>query len=182
MAKAKEQDKVLTQPTAEEEQEEYSMMHNEPSLVKLRDKEVKVYWLHNETKSKITKIFLEDVKEDEERKVLTKAAAAILLDSPNCYWTLTFMWGLCWKVKWRWMYYIKGYSDAELLPIIAEGKKKVPLAAYLTATMLLQDMRETIKMMSRKEVRAFQAAQLGAQLGQQGKSTTASQNAEPSSE
>lgn len=182
MAKATDQEKVLKQPTQEEEQMEYSMMHNEPSLVKLRNKDVKIYWIHNETKSKITKIFLSQEKEDEERKVLTKAAAAILLDSPNCFWTLTFMWGLCWKIKWRWMYYIKGYSDAELLPLISEAKKKVPLAAYLTATMLLADMKETIKMMSRKEVRAFQAAQLGAQLGQVQRNTNVSQNADSSSE
>lgn len=179
---AKEPTKVPKEPTEEQEREEASIVRNAPSIVKLRDKDVKIYWMHNETKAKITDIFLEEVPESEERKVLNKAAAAILLDGPNCYWTLSFLGGLIWKIKWRWMYYVKGYSDTELLPIIAEGKKKIPLAAFLSATMLLTEMKDTMMMMSRREVRRFQAERYMERLGQQGKSTNASPNADSSSE
>lgn len=119
-----------------------SVVENTPTEVELRGKKIKIYWLRRETMRKMSHIMLSD---GDESKISCKCAALILL---NSYWKIKlFHWAL-----WRWMYYVNQYYDKELEPIINEGKKKVPLEGYLTTTILLTGMKDTMMTMTRKEV------------------------------
>jgi hypothetical protein len=64
---------------------------------------------------------------------------------------LTFWWGK-----------VKGYTDEQMLPIIIEGKKKLPLIAHWTIMVYSADMRtDTIKM-TKTEAEQFRAELLSA--------------------
>lgn len=127
----------------EEEQKNLdAVVENTPTEVMLRNRKVKIYWLRRETMRRMSHIMLSD---GDESKVSCKCAAMILL---NGYWKIKMFYWLL----WRWMYYVRQYYDKELEPIISEGKKKVPLEGYLTATILLTGMKDTMMTMTRKEV------------------------------
>lgn len=142
--------RVKRQPTEEEQKELSDIMSNEPSYVELRGKKVKIGWMHNGTIAKVRKITLGEHKD--ESMISTKCAAAMLL---NGYWKIKLLY---W-IKWRWMYYFKQYYESELMPIIEEAKKKVPVLQYYINTTSLIGMRDTMIAMTRKEVERFQAGQ-----------------------
>jgi hypothetical protein len=52
---------------------------------------------------------------------------------------------------WRWFFYIKQYGDHELMKVIAVGKKKIPVEDYLTATIYLTAMKDTMMTMTKEE-------------------------------
>ena len=137
----------IKEPTGEQEKELWSIRKNGASDVRIPGtrKKYKIRWLKNETSWKITDILQ---KEGEDRKTSSKVAAAIVL---NDYWKLKFAW---W-IQWRWFYYVKQYTDEQLLPIVMEGKKKVPQEAYYGITMLAIGMRDTIMTMKKDEVKRF---------------------------
>ena len=68
------------------------------------------------TMRKLTHIML---AKDNDAKVSCMSAALIIL---NDFWKIKFLY----PILWRWFFYIKQYTDDELFPIIAAGKKKVP--------------------------------------------------------
>ena len=72
------------------------------------------------------------------------------------------MW---WWALWRWYFYVRQYSEAELLPLIELSKKKVPLETYLTATIYLTAMKDTVMQMTRKEAETILRGRYGAASG-----------------
>lgn len=147
MAKAK------RQPTAEEQKNLDEVLENSVSEVELRGKKIKVRWMRKGTLRKISNIMLSD---DDEMKVTTKCAAAMVL---NGYWKLKFRWWYLWR-KW---YYINQYTDDELSKIIDEGKKKVPVLPYYINIISLTEMKDTILAMTREEVERYRQGQVTAQ-------------------
>lgn len=147
MAKAK------RQPTAEEQKNLDEVLENSVSEVELRGKKIKIRWMHKGTLRKISHIMLSD---DDEMKVTTKCAAAMVL---NGYWKLKFRWWYLWR-KW---YYINQYTDDELSKIIDEGKKKVPVLPYYINIISLTEMKDTILAMTREEVERYRQGQVTAQ-------------------
>lgn len=132
--------------TREQEQELNSIAENTPSVVMVGKKKVKVEWLRRGTLRKFTDIMLDKRDDlDSESKVTCKLAAVVVL---NGYWKIKFYYPLL----WRWYYYIKQYTDEQLLPIIDEGKKKVQLQEYYMIMMLSQGLKDTHKTMTREEV------------------------------
>lgn len=147
MAKAK------RQPTAEEQKNLDEVLENSVSEVELRGKKIKIRWMRKGTLRKISHIMLSD---DDEMKVTTKCAAAMVL---NGYWKLKFRWWYLWR-KW---YYINQYTDDELSKIIDEGKKKVPVLPYYINIISLTEMKDTILAMTREEVERYRQGQVTAQ-------------------
>lgn len=149
-------EKGTTQPTEQDERTLNSVIENEADIVELRGKKVKVRWLGYFALRKMTKVMLDEGAD--EQSVLCKSVAAIKL---NGYWKIKFLW---WAL-WRWYFYVKQYTEKELLPIVECAKKKVPLESYLTATILLTAMKDTAMQMTRKEAENILQGRYGAASG-----------------
>lgn len=164
--------KNIKQPTLDEQKELNDILTRKATYIEVRNKKWKSAPLFNGTLRKMTDIFLSEKEED---KVNAKCAAAFLL---NGYWSIKFFY---WIV-WRWMYYVKQYTNAELLPYILECKKKMGVEEYFLATISLTEMTDTWKQMTRKEVQAIQVELASAQLGLSQKSTQTSSRSNTTSE
>lgn len=147
--------RAISEPTKDDERELNAIRKDEATEVGIPGtrKKYRIRWMKHETLWKITDIVLED-KED--RKTGCKIGAAVVL---NDYWKLKFWW---WAL-WRWFYYVRQYSDEQMLPIVMEGKKKVPQAAFYEITMYSIGMRDTIMTMKKEEVERFLQEHRGVQ-------------------
>ena len=107
----------------------------------IRGKKFGVRWIKKGIIRKLSDVIITSKNEDE---VSAKCASLILL---NSYWKVKlFHW-----VYWRYLWY--KYSDEELFEITMLAKKKVDLQtqAYLTNTIYLIGMKDTMMTMTRKE-------------------------------
>ena len=83
--------------------------------------------------------------------------------------TALFVLNGFWKIKlfywllWRWYSYIKEYSQEQLLPVIMEAKKKIPLYQYWMNMVLTLDMRDDWMTMTKKEAEQYQAELISAE-------------------
>ncbi len=152
---------MIKQPDIEAQKELNSIIENIPDIVYIRDKKYKIKWLHKGTIRKITNIAL---KEDNDDKASYQVAACIIL---NGFLKLK----LIYPFLWRWFYYVKQYTEADLTQVLAVGKKKIPLQAYFVNTILMTDMRDTMMMMTKKEVYTIRQEQSTAQAGSSPKTT-----------
>ena len=84
-----------------------------------------------------------------------KEAALIVL---NGYWKRR----LFWPFLWRWWALWRGWTESQYTPIIAAGKKKVPLTAHWTNMAFSVDMRTDWMTMTRKEAELYRAELLSA--------------------
>lgn len=135
----------LKQPDLEAQELEDSILENTPEVFQFRegDRKWRVGWTYYGSLRKVSHLMVS--KEEDEGKVVTKCAAALLCDS---VWKQWFVYWLL----WRWMYYIKQYTDAELLPLLKLAQKKIPLVEYSSCIMLLTGMKDTMMAMTRKEL------------------------------
>ena len=61
-----------------------------------------------------------------------------------------------WRIWGKW----RGYTDAQMMPIIIEGKKKIPLTAHWTVMAFTADMRTDWMNLTKKEAEQYQAERL----------------------
>lgn len=143
--------KKITQPSESSQNLLDAIMDDTPSIVSIPNtkKKYKVRWLKKGTQRKFTHIMSE---EKDSTKISSKCAAVIIL---NDFWKIKFIYPLL----WRWFYYFKQYNDAQLIPIIAEGKKKVPAEAFWTNITLLTGMKDTMMTMTKEEVERIRQEQ-----------------------
>lgn len=132
----------IRQPSLDDERQLLSLIDNEPTEVALGDRQITLRMLNGHAQHKITQILLAKGRED---MVSCKCVAAARL---NGYFKIKFLWWLL----WRWYFYIRQYSEADLAQAVAEIKKKIPLTDYLANTTYLIGIRETIMQMNREEV------------------------------
>lgn len=71
----------------------------------------------------------------------------------NDYWKIKFFHRF---LSWWWGK-VKGYTDEQMLPIIREGKKKLPLTAHWTIMAYSADMRTDMIKMTKTEAEAYRA-------------------------
>ena len=71
----------------------------------------------------------------------------------NGYWALR----LIYPFKWRIWAYLRGYTEAQVMPIITEGKKKLQLTAHWTNMAFSVDMRTDWMRMTKKEAEQYRA-------------------------
>lgn len=95
-----------------------------------------------------------------------KCACTIVL---NSYWKLRLFYPL----KWRIWAFLRGYSEAQMQPIIAEGKKKLPLVPFWENMVYLTDMRADWMRMTVKEAETFRAEQISVENQLSSRSTPA---------
>lgn len=149
-----------------DERELFGVAENETEYVTVRNKRMAFRDLQGWARHKITKIIL---KEGDEYAVTCKCVAAARL---NSYFAIKFLW---WFL-WRWYYYVRNYTDSELVEAVALIKKKVAPGSYLLVTTLLIGMRETMMQMNRAEVSATLQEHSGDKAGKSAKSVSISQS------
>lgn len=147
-------------PTMDEERALFGAVENETEYIEIRNKRFSFRDLTGWAKHKITKILLNE--NGDEFAVSCKCIAAARL---NSYFAIK----LFWFILWRWYYYIKNYTDSELVEAVALIKKKVAPGSYLLNTTLLIGMRETIMTMNREEVAASLREHSGGKAGKSAK-------------
>ena len=127
--------KKLEQPSLDSERLLDEILGDSVELVSMRGrkKSYPVRWMKPGTMRKLTHIML--AKDN---------AALIIL---NDFWKIKFLY----PILWRWFFYIKQYTDDELFPIIAAGKKKVPAKNFFMNITLLTEMKDTIMIMKKEE-------------------------------
>lgn len=174
MARKKVEEPHVEQPTEAQQRVYKSMVDDTPTEVGIlrTEKKYLIHWLKNGTIAKLSRLLIhkgetdnEDENADnnvmsviiEDSKLASKAAAAIIL---NGYWRIKFKY---WFL-WRWFYYVRQYDSLQLQPIIAEGKKKVPLIQFYGTTTLLTGVKDTLMQMRTKEVERTLQEQALAQL------------------
>ena len=131
----------IQQPTEEEQKRLDDVLENSTDYVAIRGKRFGIKWLHRGTIRKLTHVLHSCKNEDE---VTARCASLIIL---NNWWKIKMFHWIYWRMLW------KKYTDTELTDIIAIGKKKVESQKleYLSATMFLTGMKDTIMTMTRKE-------------------------------
>lgn len=136
--------KKIGQPSVESERLLDDILGDSVDMVSLRGRKKRyaVGWMRPGTARKLTHVVL---GKGNDGKVSCMCAALIVL---NGFWKIKFFY----PVFWRWLYYVRQYTDVELFPVIAAGKKKVPLQAYLMNITLLTEMKDTILIMKKEEV------------------------------
>jgi len=77
---------------------------------------------------------------------------AVIL-SLNSWWKILLLY----PIKWRIWAYFREYTDEQMTPIIAEGKKKLPLTAHWMNMAYSVDMRTDWKKMTTKEAEQYRA-------------------------
>lgn len=77
--------------------------------------------------------------------------AAIL--ATNSFWGLLFIY----PIRWRIWAYFRGYTESQVMPIIVEGKKKLPLMAHWTNMAFCADMRTDWMRMTKAEAEQYRA-------------------------
>lgn len=136
--------KPIKEATREDEKLLKSVTHNYADKVQVRNTTYNVRWMHPATCDRITCL---TQKDGNDNKIIAQGAALIVLGG---FWkTHLFYWLL-----WRWFYYIKQYSAAELTPILNTAQKKTAsevMAAYLNAMMLLHALSDAKKQMTKQE-------------------------------
>ena len=141
---AKKNEKPIKEATREDEKLLKSVTHNYPDKVQVRNTTYNVRWMHPATCDRITCLIHKDGNDN---KIISQAAALIVLGG---FWkTHLFYW-----ILWRWFYYIKQYSAAELTPIVETAQKKTAreeAMAFLSAMMLVHGLSDAKKMMTKQE-------------------------------
>ncbi|MCM1295394.1 MAG: hypothetical protein NC311_07605 [Muribaculaceae bacterium] len=132
----------VQQPSLDDERQLLGIIDNEATEIPLGKRVIRMRMLTGHAQHRITQVLLGKGRED---MVSCKCVAAARL---NGYFKIKFLW---WLV-WRWYFYIRQYSEADLAPAVAEIKKKVPLTDYLANTTYLIAIRETMMQMNREEV------------------------------
>lgn len=154
----------IKQPSVSAQRTYASIRDNDATVVTIlgTKKRYKIRWLKNGQIERLSRLLIrkgdtdnEDGKKDnaldailEDSKIACRAAAIIILDG---YWKLKFRY---WFL-WRWFYYIRQYDNVQLQDLLEEGKKKVPLAPFLTTIMSLTGAKATLMNMRTAEAEAI---------------------------
>lgn len=140
------------------------IVENSTTIVPIQGtkRSVKLRWMHPYTIERITKVWIErdlasaeirggnDVAKDmcKEPYFAFKEAALMILNNDI---KIRIFYGLL----WRWLAF--RYSEVQMSPIIAEGKKKLPLMAHYETMAYSLDMRTDMMKMTKKEAEQYQA-------------------------
>lgn len=148
--------KKINQPTNDEQRDLLNVMINGIDYCELRGRKIGLRWTTGETLKKITSVMLD--KNGDESKVSCKCAAAIILR--GWFKMKMFYW-----ILWRWFYFVKGYGDHELKPLIELAQKKTPVTQYYEVMTLLTGLKITKEIMTREEVQRIQTERIGVSDG-----------------
>jgi len=132
---------IMEQPNNATQQKLNDILENGKDVIEIRGKKYSIGWIKKGVIRKLSDTILTCKKEDE---LSARCASLVLL---NGYWKIFFFHWFYWRYLWR------KYSDEELLEVFLIAKKKVDsqTRAYLTNTIYLIGMKDTVMTMTRKE-------------------------------
>lgn len=160
----------MKQPNINQRKEYMDIVNDAVSIVPIRGtkKKVKLRWIKPYTMERLTDLWIErdlasakvsdgsDVLKDlaKEPYFSFKEAALMILNNDL---KIRFLYPL----YWRWL--ARRYDETQMVGIIAEGKKKLPLMAHYKIMLCSMDMRtDTVKMTAKEAERYRQELLLGA--------------------
>ena len=154
----------MKQPTLEERKEYMDIVEDSVSVVPIKGtkRSVRIRWIKPYTMERITKIWLErdlasvevekgsDVLKDlaKEPYFAFKEAALMILNHDI---KIRLFYG----IYWRWLAH--KYDETQIVDIISEGKKKLPLMAHFGVIAYSTDMRTDWMKMMAKEAERYRA-------------------------
>lgn len=131
-------------------------------------KKVKIRGVKPYTLERITKLWLErdsmTIPDDSASTLKSMCAEPYFAIKEALYFVLNSWW----KIKlWHgfltfWWSKVKGYTEEQMLPIIMEGKKKLPLTAHWMIMAYSADMRTDMVKMTKAEAEQYRAELLSA--------------------
>ncbi|MCQ2231418.1 MAG: hypothetical protein MJZ30_06170 [Paludibacteraceae bacterium] len=163
---------VVEQPTEADERALLEYLSDKKEDVQIGDRTYRLGPLRKGTRLFVTNLLLKEAdpewgdtkKQMFEDKMQSKIAAAYLL---NSWWSLFFLFGVVWHFYWRWLYYVKQYTDSDYSALMLLCKKKAEkqTRAFMQNTTLTTVTKMTTMMMTRDEVKRTQVAHSGEQHG-----------------
>ena len=138
---------------------------NKPAIVGIpgTQKVVKLYGVKPYTLEKITELWIERdvnaVPEDSASTLKSMCSEPYFAVREALYFVLNSWWkiNLFHKFLTFWWGKVKGYTEEQMLPIILEGKKKLPLTAHWMIMAYSADMRTDMMKMTKKEAEQYRA-------------------------
>ena len=155
------------QPTLAQRQEYVAHESAQPSRVQIpgTKRTITLREMHPGTIEKITQIWIErDLAAAELKKAsdvakdLAKEPYFAFKEAAAYYLNNDIKLRLFWPFLWRWWAF--RYTESQMLPIIIEGKKKLPLSAHYETMAYSMDTRTDWVSMTKKEAEQYQAEQL----------------------
>ena len=159
----------MKQPTLEQRKEYMDIVENSVSVVPIKGtrRKVRIRWMKPYTIERITKVWIErdlasasinkgsDVLKDlaKEPYFAFKEAALMILNHDI---KIRLFYGL----YWRWLAF--RYNETQMVDIIDEGKKKLPLMAHYGILVYSLDMRTDAMKMTTKEAEQYRQELLSA--------------------
>ena len=154
----------MEKPTLEQRIEYNNIVENSATVVPIEGtkRSVKLRWMHPYTIERITKVWVEremasakvksgpEVVKDlaKEPYFAFKEAALMILNNDI---KIRLFYG----IYWRLLAFL--YTEVQIVPIIAAGKKKLPLMAHYEIMAFSLDMRTDMMKMTKKEAEQYQA-------------------------
>ena len=159
----------MKQPTLAQRQEYVAHESALPSRVRIpgTKRSITLKEMHPGTIQFVTKIWIErDLasvkigKGADVLKDLAKEPYFVFKEAAAYYLNHDIKLRLVWPFLWRWWAF--RYTESQMLPIIIEGKKKLPLTAHYETIAYSTDMRTDWMKMTTKEAEQYQAEQASA--------------------
>lgn len=151
----------MKQPSLKSRKEYIDIVNDAPTLVRIGKKTFKLHWLKPYTLERLTDIWVErdlaSAKADDAKDVAKdmlkepyfafKEAALMILNHD-------IKIRLFYPLLWRWLAH--KYSETQIVKVVYEGKKKLPLMAHYETMAYSKDMRTDMKKMTKKEAEQYQ--------------------------
>ena len=136
-----------------------------PTVVQIPDtkKSVRISGVKPYTLEKITQLWLKRdsmaIPEDSASTLKSMCAEPYFAVKEALYFVLNdwFKINLFHRFLTFWWAKVKGYTEEQMLPIIMEGKKKLPLTAHWMIMAYSADMRTDMMKMTKKEAEEYRA-------------------------
>lgn len=156
--------KKIEQPSLTYEQALNMITENKEESVTVRGRKFSFKDITKGAILKVTDLML--TLSDDDPKRSCKCAAALVC---NSWWQVKAFFGIGWRLRWMWYYYVRQYTDAELVPVVQLAKKKVEMEmlSSMINTTSLTAMKMTRIARNREEASLSQAASGTAARGQQ---------------
>lgn len=154
----------MKQPTLAQRKEYLDIVNDSVSVVPIKGtkRSVRLRWMKPYTMERITQVWIErdlasakvekgsDVLKDlaKEPYFAFKEAALMILNHDI---KIRLFYG----IYWRWLAF--RYNETQMVDIIAEGKKKLPLMAHFETMAYSMDMRTDMRTMTKKEAEQYRA-------------------------
>jgi hypothetical protein len=154
----------MKQPTLEQRKEYMDIVNDSVSIVPIKGtkKKYRIRWMKPYTMERITQVWIErelasaQIKEGEDvLKDLCKEPYFAFKEAALMILNHDIKIRLFYGIYWRWLAF--RYNEAQIVDVVAAGKKKLPLMAHYETMAYSMDMRTDWMKMTMKEAEQYRA-------------------------